>query len=1195
MAVEMTNPSPPTEEPSPTKSRPLSDYIPIGTLNLRFEDWDTNNPDRDWSPSHFPKHYPWRLLEPAWPLYAADHKPLIDAIAGLRAAGWVRVFGGRSNTARREETWRIYLLADDVARASIDGRSKKYEKLLQLILKELDTSSASWQRQANSETRKCGFDPWATAEHSSLFYLFNTLSSPSPDPEVIPNEQLRHSVYRLLEEDSPPWGLKTSLYPYQRRCVAKMVQKENAQGLQLDPRLEPRQSPNGERYYFGARDQVFFKTPRYYETCQGGILAETMGLGKTLICIATILLTRGQLPAVPVPYGLLSEHPTARSLADTAAAKLLATGLPWKTFFEDYEHATQDSVDACKAVLNRQRLQYEVPPTVIRSMRHASKYGPAEHIHLCSTTIVVVPQNLLHQWQSELVKHVKEDALKVLVLKDRKVLMPPASELREYDVVLFSKNRFEAENRSNVEVEYRSPLKDLHWLRIIIDEGHGFSSTTTNAAVVAEKLVKAERRWVVSGTPARDLLGVEVDVAAMTSCETEEDFEKYKVQSLASRQAFDETQERSSGAIKSIGALATKFLKAKPWSLKESEGGATAWDEYIYRHEDFRARTYSGFSQCLRTTLQDLMIKTRPEDVDKDVKLPPFKHQIIRLEPSMFDKMTANLFVLLYTTNAVTSERRDQDYLFHPSSRAHLQRLTTNLRQSSFYWVGFNQLDVAKSVETGEKYLSKNETLCSPDDRILLRSTMAAAKQILNSLMWRALSFSTDMGIFAEDWPEDSTAAWAFDRCSEPPMIGLTQAIEAQRFVNSQLALDDPLAEFNEEGRASKRRRLDEEAALENRTLIKSPDDVGLSTGKVGIPSSGYGNGSMGSKRVSGKGASRVTPKKPVARYITAAAPDEQSDASAKKRKVSASNSTIDLDSDHQLGRTRIIGTASAKLSYLIDRVAQLQKDEKILIFYDANYIAYYISQALDLLDIKHLIYANTLTSEKRSKYCVLFDTDPSYRVLVMDLKQAAHGLDFSSPSRVFFVNPPWRPDVEAQAIKRAHRIGQTRPVHVETLILKGTVEEAMYERAAKMTKREHLAAKILEEDADMRNIIQDQKVIPISEDETIGINKIAPLQVPQQLFGRPSRAGKRKAGKMEKEVFGEHGEQADAGLGEDETASPVKKKRKKNKAKVSFQDDAPATDSQGQAVAGNSAASSSSSTGGLNPATSSSIFGNGS
>lgn len=71
------------------------------------------------------------------------------------------------------------------------------------------------------------------------------------------------------------------------------------------------------------------------------------------------------------------------------------------------------------------------------------------------------------------------------------------------------------------------------------------------------------------------------------------------------------------------------------------------------------------------------------------------------------------------------------------------------------------------------------------------------------------------------------------------------------------------------------------------------------------------------------------------------------------------------------------------------------------------------------------------------------------------------------------------------------------------------------------MTKREHLAAKLLEEDEDIRSIIQNQKVLPLSEDELHGKNQMAPLHTPQQLFGRPGRAKKTKVGELESEIFG--------------------------------------------------------------------------
>lgn len=54
-----------------------------------------------------------------------------------------------------------------------------------------------------------------------------------------------------------------------------------------------------------------------------------------------------------------------------------------------------------------------------------------------------------------------------------------------------------------------------------------------------------------------------------------------------------------------------------------------------------------------------------------------------------------------------------------------------------------------------------------------------------------------------------------------------------------------------------------------------------------------------------------------------------------------------------------------------------------------------------------------------------------------MNVKLAIYGLHLAAASRVFFISPIWQPNIEAQAVKRAHRIGQMRPVYVETLVLK--------------------------------------------------------------------------------------------------------------------------------------------------------------
>lgn len=218
-------------------------------------------------------------------------------------------------------------------------------------------------------------------------------------------------------------------------------------------------------------------------------------------------------------------------------------------------------------------------------------------------------------------------------------------------------------------------MKDIHWLRIIIDEGHSFSSPSTSAVNVAINLVKAERRWIVSGTPGKDRL-YDIDVEVTKDSDADVDkvvnglidlqcsnvsiraVQEKRRAALEQRKNFDRNQEPG-GAAKSIGQLMANFLQAAPWTKNQSFEDIAEWDHCVYRHENLLRQTYHSFSTCLRRTLEQVVIKTRAEDVDSDLTLPPLHRREVILEPSFYDKLTANLFCLVMNCNFVTSERQD--------------------------------------------------------------------------------------------------------------------------------------------------------------------------------------------------------------------------------------------------------------------------------------------------------------------------------------------------------------------------------------------------------------------------------------------------------------------------------------------------------------------------------------------------------
>lgn len=125
-----------------------------------------------------------------------------------------------------------------------------------------------------------------------------------------------------------------------------------------------------------------------------------------------------------------------------------------------------------------------------------------------------------------------------------------------------------------------------------------------------------------------------------------------------------------------------------------------------------------------------------------------------------------------------------------------------------------------------------------------------------------------------------------------------------------------------------------------------------------------------------------------------------------------------------------------------------------------------------------------------------------------MDITQAAFGLDMKSASRIYFINPVLNPQVEAQAIGRARRISQQKPVTVETLVLKDSVEEVIVRRRKEMTQAEQRKCKSILDDKPIYEWILNAKITPLpgGDGQPIGgPDQMARLQEPQFLFGRGS------------------------------------------------------------------------------------------
>ena len=94
--------------------------------------------------------------------------------------------------------------------------------------------------------------------------------------------------------------------------------------------------------------------------------------------------------------------------------------------------------------------------------------------------------------------------------------------------------------------------------------------------------------------------------------------------------------------------------------------------------------------------------------------------------------------------------------------------------------------------------------------------------------------------------------------------------------------------------------------------------------------------------------------------------------------------------------------------------------------------------------------------------------------MFLVSLKAGGQGLNLTAADYIYILDPWWNPAVEAQAVDRAHRIGQTRPVFAYRLIARDTVEEKIL---ALQDRKRDLAESIVRADENMISTLTPEDV----------------------------------------------------------------------------------------------------------------------
>lgn len=151
----------------------------------------------------------------------------------------------------------------------------------------------------------------------------------------------------------------------------------------------------------------------------------------------------------------------------------------------------------------------------------------------------------------------------------------------------------------------------------------------------------------------------------------------------------------------------------------------------------------------------------------------------------------------------------------------------------------------------------------------------------------------------------------------------------------------------------------------------------------------------------------------------------------------------------------------SAKLDAVVPALQEIAAEgNKVLVFSQFTSFLSLLRARLDAMELPYE-YLDGRTRDRQARVD-RFQSADGPPLFLISLKAGGHGLNLTAAEYVYLLDPWWNPAVEAQAIDRAHRIGQTSQVIATRVVARDTIESKILELQA---SKRALADAILSED----------------------------------------------------------------------------------------------------------------------------------
>ncbi|KAK4503894.1 hypothetical protein PRZ48_004809 [Zasmidium cellare] len=633
---------------------------------------------------------------------------------------------------------------------------------------------------------------------------------------------------------------------------------------------------------------------------------------------------------------------------------------------------------------------------------------------LCKTTLIVAPVALMRQWKQEISSKIKPTRRLTVIIHHGASKKKSFSELQTYDVVLTTYGSLAAELKK-VESFKRRQISDpdarpypkeqtvllnekANWYRVVLDEAQCIKNKSTQTAKAA-CMLKAKYRFCLSGTPMQN------------SCS--------ELFSLI------------------------KFLKIKPYC---------EWEKFRLDidvplrsgHEDVKDKAMT----MLQALCKAVMLRRTKKSTFEGQPILVLPERTTAVDNPTFDEHEQAFYTALETQTQLTFNKYLRKGLVGSNYSAVLT-LLLRLRQAACHPHLIKNFAQAIQTDLSEEQML--EFAKQLEAAVVERIKMTGGNfecRVCYDVTPNPAIFPCGHDTCSECFTRISDPANAIQNGDENGGIRCPTCrgpIDPKRVIDFLSFKKVHMPELlTEEERSGSGMVEEEDASESDDSESEEEDDEDATDHTLG----GF---------IVPDGQDDYEPEEDEEPEEGAAGPSKKPKKSKKgkgKRKQKAvtlaelkakANRNKDAKKKY-LRRLQKTWVSSAKIEKTMEILKDIMEDEegeKVLIFSQWTSL-------LDLLEIPisgqsytYRRYDGSMSAAARGDAVDDFRSEQKdVRIMLVSLKAGNAGLNLNMASQVIILDPFWNPYVEEQAIDRAHRLGQTRPVTVHRILIEGTVED---------------------------------------------------------------------------------------------------------------------------------------------------------